>query len=797
MFKINEYSVVSKKIDEVVLFPSAMMEKLDSMGLAANGIMKVSSVMELEMTDDDKAVAQTHLDHIVNVGIEYAGRHYTPFFAGSSDIRKGSSVWIDKSVYAEIGKWAMCGLQTKNLNIAVNKYAAYIGLLMSSTRKFEDVYGKQLDVHRVCVVKDSSVIVSGAVDYVDGGKSTKKNDHSVEINAFDGAAYIRPEMTAGKASTLRAPWVKAMAIPMDYIRFAEERGLSTIIKDYWENDVDLREIDLILTESCFKMAGQYENFAQYQAAFVSLGHEIRVCVEEHAPRKKAMPYQQHQTLIGATDEDAMKLAYMTWEHMSEFKNPEKTGGLIGGALGQATKIYSGLLVEPYTARLISEAYTAKRNRALGGKVFDLGYNAFLAPDPVAMLEALYGLPVKGVLKAGECCCAPTGRGWIDITRNPHLDHAHCLLYAVSIPNDYFVGPTLYLNIWDLTTIRLRADYDGDHVWYSRNSFLLNAVRKTDKILKNLPVDWVAPKAPKTSINRANLAQFFSSLTQASQIGIYADNFTKFWAWMAQEIEEDRVSLDECREVWCWLTWAGNVLIDAAKHGAANVKSPELVRYFSKMPLPAFCEHAKANNDRPLGSEHWQTRVAKSNGIVDKYAECIQKNVDEELHINGSEGFVFDPYMMLNDAHRKVGPLAGLYARGTRIPGTELYEGEGFFQKLAFMHAPEMEALRFKDLHTELSWEAERGKIMFQQIKLWAEERGSTIEAAYDIIARGVFSRADKTSEKWAYAMKRTFWCVFGEMAISAILNNQGAEALEAGIPEIDELDLSEDNYDEE
>lgn len=789
MYTIDSYSVVSKSVEKIALFPSAMMEKLESIGRVEDGIIKVSSVMELEMTEDDKAVAQAHLEHIVANGLDLNGHHYVPFFAGSSDIRKGSAAWIDVDIHAMIGKWAMCGLKTSDLNIAVNAYAAYIGLLMSSTRKFEDVYGRKLDVRRVCVVKDTTVTVTGVVDFVENGKVFRKENHAIEVNAFDGAAYIRPEVTGGKASTLRAPWVKAMAIPMDFIGYAEEHGLSTVIKDFWGNDVDLRNIDLILTESCFKMASLYENFAQYQDAFEALGHEIRVCVEEHAPRLKSMPYQQLQTLIGGNKEDAMKLAYMTYEHMKKFQDPRETGGLIGGNLGRATKLLPELLVEPYTAATIKEAYTSKRNRALGGKVFDLGYNAFLAPDPIAMLEALYGLPVNGVLKAGECYCSNAGRGWVDVTRNPHLDHAHVLLYAVRKSNDYFTGPTMYLNIWDMTTIRLRADYDGDHVWYSRNSFLLNAVRKTDKILKNLPVDWIAPKAPKTAINRATLARFFTSLTQASQIGIYADNFTKFWAWMAQEIREERIDLNECRLTWCWLTWAGNVLIDAAKHGSANVKPPEQVRYFSKMPLPAFCEHAKADINRPVGSEHWAARVAKSEGFGDMYAECVRDNVDEDLHINGGENFVFDPSMLMIDAHRKVGDLAGLFARGNyHVIVGERY-GEGFFQQIAFLSAREIEALKFDNEHTARSWEIERGRIMFQQIKAWAEKRNCTIEHAYDLVARGVFCGAKQASEAYDRVMKRTFWNIFGEMAIEVIASNLGEEALESDLPELDSFDF--------
>ena len=790
MFKIKNYSVVTLAVDDIVLFSSAMMEKLDSIGRAADGIIKVASALEMEMDDEARVNSIAHLMDLVKHGLNMNGIHYVPFFAGSSDIRNGASAWIDVDIHAMIGKWAMCGLQTKDLNIAVNKYAAYIGLLMSSTRKFKDVYGNALDIRRVCVVKDVFVEVADTVDFISNGTLNTGLQETVKVNAFDGASYIRPECTGGRCSTLRAPWVKALAVPVDFLGFAKEHGLSTIIKDYWGNDVDLDDIDLILTESCFKMAGQYKDFDQYQTAFEELGHEIRVCVEEHAPRKKAMPYQQLQTLVGGDQQDAMKLACMTKEHFDKFSDPHETGALIGGNLGRAAKLWPDLLVEPYTACQLEEAYTAKRNRALGGKVFDLGYNAFLAPDPVAMLEALFGLPVKGVLKAGECFCKNAGRGWVDVTRNPHLDHAHVILYAVRKPSDYFMGPTMYLSIWDMTTIRLRADYDGDHVWYSRNAFLLNAVRKTDRILRNLPVDWVAPKAPKSAINKATLAQFFTGLTQTSQIGIYADNFTKFWAWMTEEIREDRVSVEEARKAWTWLTWAGNVLIDAAKHGSANVKPPEIVRYFSKMPLPAFCEYAKADSNRPVGGEHWASRVSKTEGFGDMYMKCIQDNIPEKLHVDGENGLVFNVSTMMFDARRPGAGMAGLWGQGVYSAQNGTYMETGLFQQLAFMHAQELEALRDSgcDQEHRRSWEAERGAIALQQIKNWAEERGCTIEAAYDVVTRQVFC-ARYSSIGMEHVIKRAYWSIFGEMAMSAIAGNLNQDVFDAELPEIEDVDL--------
>ena len=784
---ITEYCVATQKCTTISLGNSELMEKLEAMGHAADGIIKVSSALEMELSDVDRASAQARLDHIIAAGLTLNGMRYVPLLAGSSDIRKGSSVWIREDLYEEIGRWLLCGLKTSKMKMAVNKLLAYMGLSMSSTRSFKQVFECEIDVRRVCVVPDTYVEVTGVADFVDGENVIRVDEHTVRINAFDGAALIRPELTGGKCCTLRAPWSKLLAVPGDIWTFARERGASLVVRDYWGNEVNLENIDLIMTESCFKAAAQYESFQQYQEAFEADKREFRVCVEEHAPRPKDMPYQQLQTLVGGTWEDAMKLACMTREVMHSYKDADEAAALVGGNMAKSIRLYHELLADPYTAAMVKEAYDSKFRKALGGKVLGIGYNAFIAPDVIAFMEAILGLPVKGVLKAGEVHCKPAGFGLVDVTRSPHLDHAHCLMINVRKPNDYFMGPTMYFNIWDFATIRLRADYDGDHVWYSRNSFLLEAVRKTDKFLGNLPVDWIAPKAAKDPITKKSMTRFFASLTQTSQIGIYADNFTRFWAWLTTELDKGTVTMEEAREVWCWLNYAGNVLIDAAKHGSANVRPPKRVQEFSHMPLPAFCEYAKASEARPVGCEHWASRCAMTEGFGDMYHRAVRDNVDAELHIEGSEEFIFDPTVLMhNPDNTKPGQaLAGLCARGRWNRELQKAEGEGLFQKLAFATARELEALDkgSSSKQARSSWEAERGHIAFEQIRAWVEARGETIEHAYDVIVASVFCGNRSASEAYQYTMKRAFWSFFGHMVVDLLRSRQEVFDGELTLPE--------------
>ena len=759
------YRVQNDAVETIELFSSAMMRKLESMG-RMDAIIKVDGEINTRASEEDQAVAMQRLSEIVANGYEYNGHVYRPFFAGSSDIRKSTSGWIDETLLPVMGKWAMCGLRTADLNVPVNKYMAYIGLLMSATRSFRSVYGTTLDIRRVCVVPDYEVEVTGIFDYVEGNDVYEDVKRTIKIKAFDGAALIMPEITGNKASTLRGSWIKACTFPFDFRAFAKDHGINSI-KDFWGQEVSLSEVDLILTESCFKMAKQYKSWSQYCDAFEELGHEIAICVEEHEPKAKAMPYQQLQTLGSGDHDDVLIFAAKAMKSVYKYTKAEGAAKLLGGNLAKAAALYPDLLAEPFVHNRVQEAYASKRLRIMGGKVPELGYNAFLAPDLVAMMEAILGLPVVGALKAGECSCSNCHNGDVDVTRNPHLDHAHVILVNRKKASKWFMGPTMYINIFDLTTIRLRADYDGDHVWYSQDKDLLRLVYRTNMNLDNGAIDWDAPKAPKSKINRATIAQFIKSLTQGSQIGVYADAMTKMW----NLYYEGKLSDQELRYACDWLTYAGNVLIDAAKHGSANVQVPNQIKAIFKEQLPEYCRYAKADSARPIDDPVWDAKCTRRDSFADQYSKAAEKNIPEHLNIEGSEEFIFNPSVLMIDPHRGPAGLAGLCVKGTPNAEKTKYENEGIFQKIAFRHADEWGELKKNadNLNKLQTWEEVRGKAAFEEIKAWAEAHGSTVEAAYDAICRWVFNV--KMTEGYALAIKSAFWRIFGEMAVSTLEKN--------------------------
>lgn len=810
MKTINRINVAENTIEQITLFDSEITRWFDKNGYEIEtDLVKLNSNVPGigDAHDLELERVEMLLRHYCAAGYTLNNKVYAPTFAAASDVRKATSTWINREIAPSFWKWAMCGLTLPDISgkIALNKYMAYIGLLASASKPFADVFGKEFDISRVAVVPDAYVTVNGVVDFVNEDDTVEHGvNRKVEINAFDGFAIIRSDLTKGESCTLRGPWLKIFAQATNWSKlfaWAKANGKDSFL-DYYGTTRYLKDVDLIITESCFKAKKLYKSWEQYTHAFKELGHTVCVCVQEHAPHAKGMPYQQGQTLQGS-EEDALLFAEYAKETVSKYEKEHNAIELLSGAHRAVARMYPTLLAESHTARTIQEKYTSKRNQMLGGRIPELGFNAFLAPDMVAFAQHIFGLEITGSLKAGECAVSTMPKGLVDVTRSPHLDNAHVLLSNQQtmslVPS---TTPTMFINIFDLTTIRLRADYDGDHVWYSDDPLLIALVKKTESVLGNLPIDWEAPESKKGPVNKAEVAKFIVGLTKGSEIGLYADALTKMWA----------NGYD--RDVCDWLTYAGNVLIDAAKHGGTKVVQPDAVKALGQFSLPAFAAQAKSDKEHPADSDYWfgartdragnprAPRCAQSNSFLDTYALKVREIVPETLNVEGSDEFIFDPMVMMINPNRKVIP--GLCQKSVYNAETGEYEGGGKFQQIAFRDAAEWDSIldkkSFKGHYQE--WEDAKKAQAQKELIEWARDEytakgvdmskfddDAIFSAIYDVVVRRVFT-TNKVTEGYDTVVKSAFWRIFGTKAVEVVSHNVGADLDMSKV--LDDLDIDED-----
>ena len=782
MNTITKINLFTGTNEPIAVFSSEFTRKIESMGLSVEkAIIKVNADTpkgKKDETEEAEALVRSKLTTMCVNGYELNGVTYKPFLAGASDARKATSLWLDEKLHAELGKWCLCGLSTKDMVMATNKYMAYLGLLTSASKPFAELFGHPVDIRRVAVIDDHEIVVNSKVDLASMLNVEHNVDRTCAINTFDGFGIIRDTLTKGESCTLRGPWLKAFVQATNWSEVAafgfSKKGNATFV-DLFGNTVALKDVDVILTKSCFKAAKMYKSWEQYQNAFIEMNHTICVCVREHSPKLKGMPYQQGQTLCG-TEDDALSFAAHAKKSVYKYHEAKQAAGLLRKEHKLAARMYPALLNEKFTAKSIQEKYTSKRNDMLGGRIPEMGYNAFLAPDMQAFVEHLFGLQVEGSLEAGECSCISFDLGPVDVTRNPHLDNAHCILNNVmNMPFATRKSPTMFINVKDMTTIQLRADYDGDHTLNIQDAHLLDLVNRTYEKLNNIPFDWDVGSAPKAPVTRSAICNFITNLLHGSEIGIYADTMTKMW--------NNKYDRDVCG----WLTYAGNVLIDSAKHASVKIKKPDSVKALSAVPLPNFCRYAKADSVTPADSSYWDEireytgtpRCAYSGSFLDMYSKAVDENVPATLVIDDLSDEIFDASELMINPHRKVIP--GLTKRGTFDPETKSYINCGIFQTVAFRHADEWSRLMMQDesMNHREEWELLRKKTALNEFveytrNLYAsmgvdisdKTDNSILDAVYDTVVRNIFNT--KMTDGMLTAVMQCFWLCFGDRVVKVL-----------------------------
>ena len=163
-------------------------------------------------------------------------------------------------------------------------------------------------------------------------------NQDVSDNCSDGCSMMLPSLArrwngeltgdyehALGGCNLRCAWTKGMTFPFDYIRFAEEViGASDenperyFIEDVWGNKRDVRESELIITESQLKLTSSYKSWDDYYKNCIDNGYTLRVAktAPQEVDNVRQLNYQFIQSLP-MSDDDIDELIYPT---ISEIKD---------------------------------------------------------------------------------------------------------------------------------------------------------------------------------------------------------------------------------------------------------------------------------------------------------------------------------------------------------------------------------------------------------------------------------------------------------------------------------------------
>lgn len=442
------------------------------------------------------------IKHIDKNGAKYKVK-YKRFVGTTGGIKKQTVLFIAEDLLDAMTEKANNGRDLEKLIIPA-KFEAYKALMCSTSIEVSSP-------NKVLVVKDNIVNFKDEVIYIDDTNNPKRpdlkyiKDFDVEVNNSDGFGLCTIELmkrwceelgvgyVAGGVC-LRDAFVKGMVFPFDIVRFAEEVAHTYEVVDIWGEKHDIRDVDLILTESMLKLWDSYKNIKSYLKNCKKYGYNFSICKisPEYLEDERDVNYQYLQSYeLSSSDINELIAPTVKWIKDSICGDYKKTLEFLGYHEGQKTEpqdvVVKALLADermmndPYIIRYVNRMIKKKITNAKIGKLKCHGNYQIISGDPYALMQSVFGLECTGLLKADTVY----SDYWIDrntsdilLFRSPMTSHNNIRKVKVDSSDkvkDWFkyMHNIMVISAWDTITMALNgADKDGDTFYSTDNEVLL-------------------------------------------------------------------------------------------------------------------------------------------------------------------------------------------------------------------------------------------------------------------------------------------------------------------------------------
>ena len=443
-----------------------------------------------------------------NRGFSINGVMYERLLGTAGGIKNRTIVYVSKAVAPEIKRRINNGRDlTKELVPA--KLEAYKALACSATIPVTMPSG-------VLVVPDCETRFYSDIIYLSNENSDEpvmeeRSNELIELTESDGYGLMLPSLAQRWSAelkldytmsgcTTRCAYEKGMVFTFDFIDFAEKIAGTFITKDAWGNEVDIRTVELILTTSMLKLWDSYDSCDDYLKNCIANGYTFGITktCPARLEKERGTNYQFIQP-YDLSDEDIDELIAPTMSEIRDVLGGDyvktvlflKGCGLkdddvssLANNYAKAIMIEPRILNDPYIQGNIYQLIKNRVNEAKVGVLNVHGNYSIICGDPFSLCQSIFGLPVTGLLKAGEIY----NKFWLDAG----ADKLACFRAPMSVANNirlvnvhrsdaasywyrYLTTCTL-MNSFDTAAQALNgADKDGDMVMLSNDKVLVNCL----------------------------------------------------------------------------------------------------------------------------------------------------------------------------------------------------------------------------------------------------------------------------------------------------------------------------------
>jgi len=518
-------------------------------------------------------------NEIIKRGLFVNNKKYVRLLCGAGMARR-NTVWLIDSEYDKPLK-KLLNNNRNDIEINPSKFNAYFALSASTSLEVSKPY--------FCVVPDLEIERNEHVEFVieqeNGDDIIEECDKDLVFNIFDGQGVISPRKAQEWADELeldyipsafiiRSNFVKGLVAVIDFVEFSDMIG-KHIIKDIYGKDTNIRDMDIILTKSQFKLADAFDSQVQYNANCKEndLGWWVSRYAPKHEKKHAYMNYQFLQALnldkdriegicqktvdyfhnILSGDLDYTTL-YLLGEHLTS-KYDADVLDKVSDNVAKAVVLNKNLIADPYVKRHISNSLARKMKDSYIGRLIIDGFYTFMVSDPYAFLEYIFDLPIKGLLERDEYY----NRTWLDKKESKIAAMRAPLTWRSEVDvltlkdgqkkRDWYkyLDNCVIFNIHGMDmAILAGGDFDGDIVC------LTNDKNVIDGVYGGLPIFYDTNKAPKMKIVEKEL-YLHDSKGFNTKVGFLTNCSTTMYAMLPKydkesaEYKEIVRRLKQCRK----------------------------------------------------------------------------------------------------------------------------------------------------------------------------------------------------------------------------------------------------------
>ena len=427
------------------------------------------------------------------------GKRFKRFVGTTGGLKNNTVLFVSEDIYDLLYEKSECN-RNKDVKFIPAKLEAYRALFFSASQEI-------ISPSKILVVKDC---ITSFEDEVIELKEVKKEEPLKEIKTTiinntvsDGFSICTIEYMKKiqekleldyipSGVCLRNAWFKGMLYPFPIIEFIEKYNNGKYeIEDIWGNIIDIREVEMITTESSLKLWKCYDSVENYMSSYKKSGFEFSVTkISPHILEDNREVNYQYLQSYDFDDKDIEDLCNPTIDYLKncmcgDYNQTIKFLGIDGNlkdnSWQQALFTSDYMLNDPYVIDSVHKMIKKKINNAKIGKLKVNGNYQLASGDPFALMQSLCGLEITGILKKNEIYSKYWNDKKIDevcVFRSPMTSHNNirkCKLNNSENAKYWYkyMNTIMIVNGWDTLCIALcGCDFDSDILYSTNNKTLL-------------------------------------------------------------------------------------------------------------------------------------------------------------------------------------------------------------------------------------------------------------------------------------------------------------------------------------